>query len=191
MQAARNADPLRKREQALRHQQTLKNHMDRMVTAYQEELITLAELRQRMPNLRKQEQVVDSDLRSLELASEDQSRSRRLAKTLWEFRGNLRGRAETLDTVDRQKILRLVVQEILVGADTIRIRHSIPVADSGPRERDGLAPPMNPAGGGGSPGYLLRTGRHNPALRSSRQRVRHFAVGIQHSGLEPCPNQPQ
>ena len=161
MQAARNADPLRKREQALRHQQTrLKNHMDRMVTAYQEELITLAELRQRMPNLRKQEQAVDSELRSLELASEDQSRYLRLAETLSEFRGKLRVRAETLDTVDRQKILRLVVQEILVGADTIRIRHSIPVADSGPRERDGLAPPMNPAGGGGSPGYLLRTGRH-------------------------------
>ncbi len=168
MQAARNADPLRKREQALRHQQTrLKNHMDRMVTAYQEELITLAELRQRMPNLRKQEQAVDSELRSLELASEDQSRYLRLAETLSEFRGKLRVRAETLDTVDRQKILRLVVQEILVGADTIRIRHSIPVADSGPRERDGLAPPMNPAGGGGSPGYLLRTGRHRTALRRS------------------------
>src|SRR2546428_5196961 len=161
MQAARNADPLRKREQALRHQQTrLKNHMDRMVTAYQEELITLAELRQRMPNLRKQEQVVDSELRSLELASEDQSRYLRLAETLSEFRGKLRVRAETLDTVERQKILRLVVQEILGGSDTIRIRHSIPVADSGPRQRDGLAPAMNPAGGGGSPGYLLRTGRH-------------------------------
>src|SRR6266702_962783 len=166
MQAARNADPLRKREQALRHQQTrLRNHIDRMVTAYQEELITLAELRQRMPNLRKQEQAVDSDLRSLELASEDQSRYLRLAETLSEFRGKLRVRAETLDTVDRQKILRLVVQEILVGADTIRIRHSIPVADSGPRERDGLAPPMNPAGGGGSPGYLLRTGSHDSSLR--------------------------
>ena len=56
MEAARNADPLRKREQALRHQQVgLQNHIDRMVTAYQEELITLAELRQRVPNLRKQE----------------------------------------------------------------------------------------------------------------------------------------
>src|SRR2546426_3266190 len=150
METARNADPLRKREQALRHQQTrLQNHIERMVTAYQEELITIDELRQRMPNLRKQEHAVDLELRSLELASEDQSRYLRLAETLSEFRGKLRVRAETLDTVDRQKILRLVVQEILVGADTIRIRHSIPVADSGPRERDGLAPPMNPAGGTG------------------------------------------
>src|SRR5437899_2926808 len=117
-------------------------------------------LLQRMQNLRKEEQVVESELRSLELASEDQSRYLRLAETLSEFRGKLRVRAEPLDTVDRQNILRLVVQQILVGADTIRIRHSIPVADSGPRERDGQAPPMNPAGGGGSSGYLLRTGRH-------------------------------
>jgi site-specific DNA recombinase len=159
MQAARNADPLRKREQALRHQQTrLKNHIDRMVTAYQEELITLAELRQRVPHLRKQEQAVDSELRSLELASEDQSRYLRLAETLSEFRGKLRLRAETLDTVERQKILRLVVQEILVGADTIRIRHSIPVTDSGPGGQDGMPPPPNAARGPGLRSYLLRTG---------------------------------
>src|SRR2546426_2489499 len=150
MQAARNADPLRKREQALRHQQTrLKNHMDRMVTAYQEELITLAELRQRMPNLRKQEQAVDSELRSLELASEDQSRYLRLAEALSEFRGKLRVRAETLDTMERQKILRLVVQEILVGSDTIRIRHSIPVANSGPGRPDSSGSPTRPATGTG------------------------------------------
>jgi site-specific DNA recombinase len=162
MQVARNADPLRKRDEALRHQQTrLRNHIDRMVTAYQEELLTLAELRQRIPNLRKQQQAVDFELRSLELASEDQSRYLRLAETLSEFRGKLRLRAETLDTVERQKILRLVVQEILVGADTIRIRHSIPVTDSGPGGHEGMGPPMHPAGGTGSRSYLLRTGSHD------------------------------
>src|SRR5206468_3466625 len=107
MEAARNADPLRHREQALRQQQTrLQNHIDRMVTAYQEELITLAELRQRMPNLRKQEHTIESELRSLQLASEDQSRYLRLAETLSEFRSKFRARAETLNTVERQKILR-------------------------------------------------------------------------------------
>jgi site-specific DNA recombinase len=88
-----------------------------MVTAYQEELITLAELRQRIPNLRKQEQAVASELQSLDLASQDQSRYLQLAATLSEFRGKLRVRAETLDVKERRKILRLVVQEILVGTD--------------------------------------------------------------------------
>src|SRR6267143_446008 len=98
MEAARNAEPLRKREQALRDQQTrLQNHIERMVTAYQEELVTLSELRQRIPNLRKQEQAVASELRSLDLASQDQSRYLRLAETLSEFRGKLRVRAQTLD----------------------------------------------------------------------------------------------
>ena len=161
MEAARNADPLRKREQALRHQQTrLQNHMDRMVTAYQEDLITLAELRQRMPNLRKQEHAVESELRSLEMASEDQSRFLRLAETLSEFRGKLRVRAETLDTVERQKILRLVVQDILVGSDTIRIRHSLPVSNSGPGRPASPGSPTPPGAGTGFGSYLLGTGSH-------------------------------
>src|SRR5437773_9457868 len=165
MEAARNADPLRKREQALRHQQTrLQNHIDRMVTAYQEELVTLSELRQRIPNLRKQEQAVASELRSLDLASQDQSRYLRLAETLSEFRGKLRVRAETLDTVDRQKILRLVVQEILVGADTIRIRHSIPVAGSGPEGNGTQGAPIRLGAGTGVGSYLLRTGSHVTAV---------------------------
>jgi site-specific DNA recombinase len=161
MQAARNADPLRKREQALRQQQTrLRNHIDRMVTAYQEELITLAELRQRIPNLRKQEQAVSSELQSLDLASQDQSRYLQLAATLSEFRGKLRVRAETLDVKERQKILRLVVQEILVGTDTIRIRHSIPVTEPVSGGHGSLASPRNPGSGPGSRSYLLRTGSH-------------------------------
>src|SRR2546426_1119231 len=158
MEAARNADPLRKREQALRDQQTrLQNHIERMVTAYQEELVTLSDLRQRIPNLRKQEQAVASELRSLDLASQDQSRYLRLAETLSEFRGKLRVRAQTLDIVERQKILRFVVQEILVGSDTIRIRHSIPVTDSGRAGQGSVASPMNLNSGPGSGSYLLRS----------------------------------
>ena len=160
MEAARHADPIRKREETLRHQQTrLQNHIERMVTAYQEELITLVELRQRIPQLRKQQQAIASELRSFELASQDQSRYLKLAETLSEFRGKLRVRAETLDTVERQKILRLVVQDVLVGSDTIRIRHSIPVTDS---DRGGPSASVsrNPDGGTGSGSYLLRTGSH-------------------------------
>ena len=134
MEAARHADPIRKREETLRHQQTrLQNHIERMVTAYQEELITLVELRQRIPQLRKQQQAIASELRSFELASQDQSRYLKLAETLSEFRGKLRVRAETLDTVERQKILRLVVQDVLVGSD----HDSNPAFDSGDRFRQG------------------------------------------------------
>ena len=155
MKASRDTDPLRKREQELRHHQTrLENHMQRLVTAYQEELITLDELRQRVPQLRKQEQALRSELRSLEMASQDQSRYLRLAENLSDFRTKLRARAGTLDTVERQKILRLVVKEILVGSDAIRIRHSIPASNSAPQGTE-----LTPKGAGPKSGsYLLRTG---------------------------------
>jgi site-specific DNA recombinase len=168
MEAARMADPLRKREQSLRQQHTrLENNIARLVTAYQEELITLTELRQRIPNLRKQQQTVESQLRSLAAASEDQSRYLRLAETLSEFRGRLRSRAETLDVIERQKILRLVVQEIIVGTDTIRIRHSIPIADSRSGPNSGSPFPSNAAAAVQNEHYLLRTWSRDTTLRCS------------------------
>src|SRR6266478_1975066 len=70
VEAARNADPLRQRQQHLRqHQTRLQNGIGRLLTAYQEELLALARLRQRMPALRKQQQAVDSELESLEFAA--------------------------------------------------------------------------------------------------------------------------
>jgi site-specific DNA recombinase len=52
MEEARNADPLRRRQQHLRQQQTrLQNGIERLLTAYQEQLLSLDQLRQRMPTL--------------------------------------------------------------------------------------------------------------------------------------------
>jgi site-specific DNA recombinase len=54
MQKAKKAAPLREREQYLgREQSRLQNKIDRLLTAYQEELITLEQLRQRVPELRQ------------------------------------------------------------------------------------------------------------------------------------------
>ena len=169
IEAARNTDPVRKREHSLRQRQArLEGGMERLVTAYQEALIPLAELRRRMPNLRKQHQATESELRSLELAALDQATYVRLAETLSDFRGKLRARSDTLDVVERQKILRLVVKEILVGSNAIRIRHSIPVSDSGP----GTSGTGTPGPTSGSPrgraetgSCLLRTGSQGAALR--------------------------
>src|SRR5215467_16056363 len=56
-EVARNADPLRRREEELhREQARLDKSSERLVTAYQEGLFTLPQLRYRMPDLRKQAQ---------------------------------------------------------------------------------------------------------------------------------------
>jgi site-specific DNA recombinase len=137
MQAAKKADPLRQREQYLnREQSRVQNKIGRLVTAYQEELITLEQLRERMPELRKQEQVVRSELESLHLAAQDQSRYLRVVDTLGNFRARVQGNSEQLDLTGRRKIIRLLVKEILVGTDNITIRHSIPLTDPKPQPTD-------------------------------------------------------
>jgi len=157
-QAARNADPLRKREEALRREQVrLEKCSDRLISAYQEGLVTLPQLRHRMPELRKQAQAVESELQSLEMATLDQAKYLQLAETLATFRSRLRARAETLDIRERQQILRLLVKEILVDAETITIRHSIAIP-SGPGPNSASNPSSGSAGGAPSSGYLLRSG---------------------------------
>ena len=165
-EVARNADPLRRREEELhREQARLEKSTERLVTAYQEGLVTLPQLRHRMPDLRKQAQAIESELQSLEMAAVDQAQYLQLAETLAGFCGKLRRRADTLDVRERQQILRLLVKEVLVDTDTITLRHSIPVPQSG----NAGAPPRSnssgPSGASPAPGYLLRTGSHQSLAR--------------------------
>jgi len=157
-QAARNADPLRKRKEELRREQArLEKCSDRLISAYQEGLVTLPQLRHRMPALRKQAQAVESELQSLEMAALDEAKYLQLAETLATFRSRLRARAETLDIRGRQQVLRLLVKEILVDAEMITIRHSIPIP-SGPGSDSTSSPFSGPSEGSPSSGYLLRSG---------------------------------
>jgi len=164
--AARSADPLRKRAEDLRREQArVEKSSERLLTAYQEGLVTLPQLRQRMPTLQKQTQAVESELQSLKMAAMDESKYLQLAESLTGFRTKLRSRADALDVVARQQILRLVVKEVLVGTDRITIRHSIPIPQSGPRSSGPSIPPAGATGLMSAPGYLLRSGSHFAAAQ--------------------------
>lgn len=119
----------------------LRNVIERLLTAYQEELLSLEQLRQRMPALRTQQQAIDAELQSLTLAAADQSRYLRLTETLADFCTKQHAQADALDVTEKQNIARLLVQEILVGRDTIVIRHSIPLLKPGPDERGSSVTP--------------------------------------------------
>ena len=162
---ARTADPLRNRAEQLRREQArLEKSIERLLTAYQEGLVKLPELRHRMPEVRKQAQAVESELHSLQMAAVDDAKYLQLAESLATFRSKLRARAETLDVRERQQVLRLLVKEVLIGGDSITIRHSIPVPPSGSGSNGTPAPVSGPAGAP-DPGYLLRSRRHFPAAR--------------------------
>ncbi len=129
LEAARSASPIKRREATLRRELTqTSKRMERLLTAYQEELLSLDELRRRMPELRQREQRLQTELNTLQAQVADQETYLRLAQTLAAFLESLRAHAKTLDVQERQRITRLLVKEVVVGHDSITIRHSIPNA---------------------------------------------------------------
>jgi site-specific DNA recombinase len=127
--AARNANPVKRREETLTRELAQANkRMERLLTAYQEELFSLDELRRRMPGLRQRAQTVQVELESLHAQVVDQAAYLRLAQSLSSFLENLRANIQTLNISERQRIARLLVKEVVVGNNSITIRHSIPTA---------------------------------------------------------------
>ena len=101
----------------------------RLVQAYQEDLLTLDELRARMPDLRAKQTSLKASLDALDAQQIDRETYLKLAENLESFLARLRDNAETATVEDRQKVLRSVVKEVLVGPERVIIRHSIPVRD--------------------------------------------------------------
>ena len=112
----------------------------RLIEAYQEQLVSLDELRSRMPALRQREAALQAQLAALEVERLDAETYLALAEGLEGFLAKLHDAAQTLDVANRQRVLRLVVKEVQVGPEAIVIKHSIPFSDHHPQ-----------------PNYLLRS----------------------------------
>ena len=157
--AARASDPTKQREQSLQRELTrVGKSIERLLNAYQEELVSLEQLRERMPALRQREQGLRAELQAIADQAHDRAAFLRLAETLTAFLARLRSAADTLDVIERQRIVRLVVKEVLIGDDTIVIRHSIPVAST-PSPGGGPPAPSRPESAPSGQSYLLRSGR--------------------------------
>src|SRR5712671_4424653 len=187
--AARSSDPTQKREQSLQRELSrVGKGIERLLCAYQEALLSIEQLRERMPSLRQREQALRAELQAIADQAADRSTFLRLAETLATFLGRLRSAADTLDVNERQRIVRLVVKDILIGDDTIVIRHCIPVGltpppDSGPSHLG------RPQGTSGGQSYLLRSGSERPALRRALIALLHDAIAHD-PAVQVRPNQP-
>ena len=95
--------------------------MERLLTAYQEDLLSLDELRRRMPELRTREESMRAERQAILDQAADRMSFLRLAETLTAFLQRLRQSAETLEIAERQKVVRLLVKEVLVDNDTITL----------------------------------------------------------------------
>jgi len=155
VQEIRSSNPTKMRKDVLVKEITrVQKSINRLLDAYQEGLFPLEQLRQRIPELKKREAALQGELKSLDANALDQQRCVALASSLETFLDRLQKSADTVDVLSRQKILRLIVKEVLVGANTIRVRHSIPTNDSG-----GNSGGAGPSGTPKVPSYLLRGGR--------------------------------
>ncbi|MCA1700951.1 MAG: recombinase family protein, partial [Actinobacteria bacterium] len=173
---------LRTEHPAARRRETIERDLnrataavERLIEAYQEQLISLDELRARMPALRKRQSTLQAQLDALHGELNDAETYLKLADTLEGFLTRLAEGLDQLSVADQQRTLRLVVREVLIGGDEdkITIRHSIPTPNGGPN---------------GS--YPLRGSSRHPALRRSRDRALEHAVH-QRSGREHRSDQAQ
>jgi site-specific DNA recombinase len=172
--AAREAEPTKRREEVLRGDLVrIRKGIDRLLTAFQEDLLSLDELRERMPILRQRQHADNAELQAIVDQTFDRASYLRLAETMTSFLARLRSSADALDLPERQRVLRLLVKEILVSDDKIIIRHCIPL----PTAPGGGPPPKNAnTAVRSTEGYLLRPRGHAsplPAIKDKRGDVDH------------------
>ena len=125
----RTEHPATKRRDALERDHTrAEAAVARLIEAYQEQLITLKELRTRTPELRKRQSTLRAQLDALDTELHDAETYLKLAETLESFLTRLNNNIDNLTITEKQRILRLLVREILIGGETnnITIRHTIP-----------------------------------------------------------------
>ncbi|RPE39181.1 site-specific DNA recombinase [Streptomyces sp. Ag109_O5-1] len=128
LERARTSDPAT-RQRARTELALAKANMaiTRMIEAFQEQLITIDELRARMPDLRAREAGLRGQLDALDSQLADRDAYLQLAPSLKDFLAQLRRNAAVAEVSQRQRVLRLLVQDILIGPEKITIRHRIPV----------------------------------------------------------------
>jgi len=136
VEQTRNASPVLKQKEAIVKQRNkLSQSMDKLLDAYQEGLITIAQLRIRMPELQRRLNATEKELENLkthELALDQ----RLQLLDVQSFTSQLGQNVNHLDIKEKKKILKLLVKEVIVGDDLIDIRHSIPLKEAKNEQND-------------------------------------------------------
>jgi site-specific DNA recombinase len=189
LDAARTADPATRQRNRLELELAkAATSITAMIEAFSEQLLTIDELRAKMPHLRARQANLRGQLDALDAQAADRDAYLTLAGDLEGFLAQLRGNATTATVEDRQRVLRLLVKDVLIGPEKITIRHRIPARPGGPgaRQHD----PGPDTEGDHRRDYPLRWGRDDAALRASAERVVVFPV-LQVPGFEHVADQPE
>ena len=130
MEQQQNHDPARQREETIAAElKRVRCAVDKLLDAYQEDLVSLPELRARMPALRNREGALVNELQGVRAQLMSSARVAAIEASVGDFRQYLAVHAHKLGVAERQKVLRLLIRDVTVGDTTITINHSIPVDD--------------------------------------------------------------
>ncbi len=176
LDAARTSDPVTRQRQRLQTEQAkAATAITAMIEAFSEQLITIDELRARMPHLRARQTNLRGQINAIDTQAADRDAYLQLAENLESFLAQLNSTAATVTIPERQRVLRLLVKDILVGPDKITIRHRIP-ARAGHASSSRHDTSTDTEGDHG-PGYPLRWGSDLTSFGEpvSALRVRHVA----------------
>lgn len=136
-----------RRERLLRAEQ-------RLLDAYQAEVITLDELAERRRLLAEQRYVITQQQAERQQQRQHRLQAQDVLTSVTTFCTRIRERLQDASFEDKQAILQLVIERIIIGEGTLEIRHVIPLRD----------PPAGTSTTVGSPPRLCSDGMH-PAAR--------------------------
>jgi site-specific DNA recombinase len=157
LETARTSDPVtRQRKQLETALAKTTASITAMIEAFQEQLLTIDELRMRMPDLRARQANLRTQISALETQLADRDAYLKLAGDLEGFLAQLHTRTAASAVEERQRVLRLLVKDVLIGPEKITIRHRIPIRE---RATTGPGPASDDTEGDHRPGYPLRWGR--------------------------------
>ncbi len=140
----------------------------RLLDAYQAEVISLEELTERRRQLAGQRHALERQLEQQRDLRRQRAKAQEVLTDLRAFCERVRGRLDDASFAEKQAILQLVIERIIVHESSLEIRHVIPL--------------HGPPPGRGSPG------EPNGRLRSDRVDPTPLPGGAQHApdrGLEP------
>jgi site-specific DNA recombinase len=162
LDSARTADPVaRQRKRLDTALAKASTGIARLIEAFGEQLITIDELRARMPDLRARETNLRNQIDALVSQLADRQAYLTLAADLEGFLAQLHRNAEVATTGERQRVLRLLVKDVLIGPEKITIRHRIPIRERTTSEQH---PDNTDTEGDHQPHCPVRWGRNFPVV---------------------------
>jgi site-specific DNA recombinase len=122
------------------HIKRLFREESRLVDAYQAGIIELEELEERRTKIAQRRKALREQYEQRSRLRRQAAQAREVLEDLKTFCGRVNARLEEATFEEKQAVLQLLIERIIVGEDTLEIRHVIPL-DGPPRSSKGFAGP--------------------------------------------------